>query len=277
MTMSSNPCPVCKQTDPAFFKIYFDGFLKLYECKKCGLVAQYPGPGIYGSVNYEDCYSLDFLKKNQEFMYPEREKVFTDTANRIKKNMNTGKLLDVGCGDGHFLSICKKTGFEVHGIEPDHLLSGYAAKKTKADVIQSFYKKELFSAESFDVITFIQTLEHFPDPFSAVQTAAYHLRKGGVIVIEVPSIWAPHFLLYNIFGLKKSISNSYGVMKEHISYFSPKSMRFLTEFAGFKEDNLITGRWSVKYSGILAAVSKFSDALLNKAGIGGILYMGKKE
>ena len=96
-------CPVCDENNPNVFRIYFDGYLKLYQCNKCSFVAQYPGPGTNTIIEkYDDCYSFDFLNKGQEFMYPQRQKVITDVAKRIKNYIDKGKLLDVGCGDGHF-------------------------------------------------------------------------------------------------------------------------------------------------------------------------------
>lgn len=273
----SCPCLVCDEKDPNAFRIYFDGYLKLYQCNSCGFVAQYPGPGTNTIIDkYDDCYSLDFLDRGQEFMHPQRRKVFTDTAKRIKNYINKGKLLDVGCGDGHFLSICRYLGFECYGVEPDKLLSEYGKSKINDRVSQSYYKKELFSKESFDIVTFIQTLEHLPNPLFALETAKYHLRLGGILVIEVPSIWAPHFILYRLTGIKKFVAPPHGVLYSHIGYYSPPSLRYLTNRLGFTQLDFITGRWCVKYSGILSILAKVTDPLLSVSKIGGILWIGRK-
>ena len=52
-------CQLCKEKDPEKFKIYFDGHIKLYRCCTCGLVAQYPGPGLFTiKTNYEEDYTM---------------------------------------------------------------------------------------------------------------------------------------------------------------------------------------------------------------------------
>jgi len=273
----SYPCPVCDENDPNAFRIYFNGYVKLYQCKRCGFVARYPGPGTNIIEKYDDRYSLDFLNKGQEFMYPHRRKVFTDIAKRIKKYINKGRLLDVGCGDGHFLSICQHLGFECYGVEPSKLLSEYASSKIKNPVIQSHYKKELFPKDSFGIITYIQTLEHIPNPLSALQTTKYHLQKGGILVIEVPSIWSPHFLLYRLTGIKRFVAPPTGIIYSHVGYYSPRSIRFLTNSIDYTELCFITGRWRVKYPGMLSIVAQITDPLMNVLKIGGVLYIGKKR
>lgn len=272
---TANPCAVCGQNRPEMFRIWFDGYLKLYRCLQCGFIAQYPGPGFSTIVtDYEDAYSLDFVDQGNEFMYPHRRATFQDLVNRIIK-LNTGKkILDIGCGDGHFLYLCSLKGFDCHGVEDSKDLSSYAASKTGAKIIKGVYSREMFPQGSFDIITFIQVLEHIPDPAKALETAKYHLRENGILIIEVPSVHAPHFLAYEWTGIKKFVKPPTGVIFSHCGYYSPASMTTLTERCGFKKLNITTGRWRYKYSGLLGLVGKIIDPLLNSLRIGGILYTG---
>jgi SAM-dependent methyltransferase len=272
-------CPVCGESKPEAFKIYFDGYVKLYQCRRCSFVAQYPGPGSSTIVEeYEDCYSLDFLEKGQEFMYPDRHRGLTDIAKRIRSVMQSNlKILDVGCGDGFFLFICKKLGFKCFGVEPSHVLANYALSKVKGKIIRAYYNEEIFQKDSFDVISFIQVVEHLRDPFSILNIAKYHLRPGGLLVIEVPSIHSPHFLAYRFTGIKKFVQPPHGVIYSHVGYYCPRSLTYLTDRCGFERLSLFTGRWRVKYSGVLRAISLVADPLMNASRIGGILYFGRKR
>jgi SAM-dependent methyltransferase len=273
-----NPCAVCGQTKPEMFRSWFDGYVKLYRCKQCGFVAQYPGPGTSTIItDYEDAYSLDFLNKGHEFMYPERRNAFQDILNRIIKIKSGSRILDVGCGDGHFLYLCSKKGFDLYGVEDSKELSSYAAQKTGAKIVKGLYDRDMFPENHFDVITLIQVLEHIPDPMSALEIAKYHLRENGILVIEVPSIYAPHFIAYELTGIKKFVKPPTGVIYSHYGYFSPKSLTTLTERCGFKKLSVTTGRWQYKYTGQLGNVGKVIDPLLNLLRIGGILYFGAKN
>lgn len=272
-------CMVCGECRPQKFSIYFDGYVKLYKCRSCSFVAQFSGPGNNTLVEtYDEYYDLDFLKKGQEFMYPQRSRTFTDIANRIKRLVGSDKkLLDVGCGDAHFLKICETKGFVCTGVEPSKALSAYSATKVKGSIINAEYLPELFPKETFDVITFIQVVEHLLNPQEILKVAKHHLRPGGLLVIEVPSIWSPHFLAYWLTSIKTFVRPPTGVINCHVGYYSPHTLRLLVNTIGFKEQALITGRWQVKYSGLLRLVAIVLDPILNFLRIGGILYFAKKE
>ena len=272
-------CDVCGQTKPEMFKIYFDGYLKLYKCKTCGFVAQYPGPGKNTIIfDYKDKYQ-GFIEKQkvQEFLYPERQKALQDILNRIITYKASGRILDVGSGDGQFLHLCSKKGFECYGVDDSKILSEYASKKTNAKITQGLYDKKMFPQSYFDAISLIQVLEHIPNPTIALETAKYHLRPGGILLIEVPSIHNPRFLAYQWTGIKSFVKPPDGIIETHCGYYTQKVLKILTEKCGFKELGFTTGRWQYKYDGFFGIVGKVVDPLLNSLKIGGILYIGKKN
>lgn len=273
---NSRPCPLCGEEDPENFKCFFDGFVKVYKCSTCGFVAQYPGPGHDTiETNYEDSYSLDFTEK-QEFMYPKRRAVLQDIVGRIIQSSGTGRILDVGCGDGHFLHLAGKKGFECHGLEYSKKLSSYASTKVDGNIHQGKYEKLTYPEGAFDVITFIQVLEHIPDPLSVLKIAHYHLRRGGLLVIEVPSVRAPHFLIYGVSKIKWFVTFK-GIRKSHVNYFSPETLTAFSEKANFQTKEVVTGRWKYKYTGLLRSVASITDPLMNATNIGGLLYFGVKK
>jgi SAM-dependent methyltransferase len=132
----------------------------------------------------------------------------------------------------------------------------------------------MFKPGSFDVVSFIQVVEHVPDPVGVLRSACSHLRPGGLVCIEVPSRYAPHFLLYQATRLRRLIEPPRGVIPQHVGYHHPASIRLAAKRAGFKEVSLTTGRWGVKYCGWKRLVGLAVDPLLNAASIGGILYLG---
>lgn len=276
-TALDRPCAICGESRPEAFQIWFDGYLKLYQCAHCGFVAQFPGPGKDTVVNnYEEYYSLDFVNNGQEFMYPERRCVLQDIVDRIAALQDRGTILDVGCGDGHFLYLCAKKGFQCFGVEDSKALSAYASEKTGAQILQGQYNPAMFSEGRFDIITLIQVLEHIPTPIDVLETAKRHLRPNGLLVIEIPSIDSPHFLAYRWTRIKKFVQPPTGVIHCHYGYYNTKSLLTLTEKCGFKTVSLVTGRWQYKYSGWLRQIGKAIDPLLNATRVGGILYIGTK-
>lgn len=268
------PCAICNESRPELFKLYFDGYVKLYQCLSCGFISQFPGPGRNTIITeYEDRYSLGFIDKGWEFMYPRRRASLQNIVERVTKVKKEGRILDVGCGDGHFLYLCAKKGLDCYGVEDSKQLAAYASNKTGAQIIQGQYNREMFPSGYFDVISFIQVLEHIPTPITALETAKYHLREGGLLVIEVPSIMAPHFLLYQITKNKRFVKPPTGVIESHFGYYSPNTLTTLTQKCGFNKMSLTTGHWQYKYTEFL----KIIDPILDFLKIGGILYIGETE
>ena len=71
-----------------------------------------------------------------------------------------GKLLDVGCGAGNFLSFMNKKNFDVFGVEKNNIALKICAKK-KLRVFNSF---NTLPDNAFDVISLWHVLEHLPQP-----------------------------------------------------------------------------------------------------------------
>jgi len=217
---------------------------------------------------------MEFAKTRQ-FRYPDRTESFKDIVRRINKYKPEGNLLDIGCGDGHFLSYAKEY-YNISGIEPSAELSVYASKLLNIPILHGYFPKCMQKNEKMDIITMIQVLEHIPDPVYILKNVYNTLKDNGLIVIEIPSITAPHFLLYRLTGIKRFVNNPYGVIKNHVGYYSPKRFLSLMKQIGFKKLELTTGRWQVKYKGTIKYSAKFIDPVLNILRIGGILYIGTK-
>ena len=95
------------------------------------------------------------------------------------------RLLDVGCGGGILCEAMVQRGAVVTGIDLGEaplevaklhgLESGFAAEYKKTSV-EDLAKEQ---AESFDVITCLEMLEHVPDPMQVVQACYSLLKPGG--------------------------------------------------------------------------------------------------
>lgn len=279
--MNANRCPLCGNGNADRFAMFFDGALKLYRCRVCGFVAQYPGPGIVSvGTDYEGFYDdpeQDSPTSGDTWVYSYRTAALRDIATRIRQYTGAGaRLLDVGTGDGHFVAACVDQGLDAYGIEPSVAMTDFAERKLPGRVTRGFYCEEAYPPESFDAISFIQVVEHLEQPGALLAAAQRHLRPGGILAIEVPSLNAPHFLAYRVTGLKRFVQPPDGVIRTHVGYYSPATMRRLTTQAGFVEVATVTGRWSVKYKGLKQRLGRVLDPLANALGVGGILYLGRK-
>jgi 2-polyprenyl-3-methyl-5-hydroxy-6-metoxy-1,4-benzoquinol methylase len=116
---------------------------------------------------------------------------FKHQADIIAKHLplSSAKVLDIGCGGGLFLSLLKKAGAEVIGIELSDSRAQYAKTKhgleiNKYPIESDFWQKGY--TNYFDVITLWDVIEHVNYPFEALQSAANVLKKGGFLLIDTP-------------------------------------------------------------------------------------------
>lgn len=268
-------CAVCGERRPAAFRIWFDGKVKLYRCRSCGFVSLFCGPGG-DTLATEDPAAdvLDFTNRGP-LKHPARHGPFVDILKRVQSKIPDGRLLDIGCGDGHFLSLCRPY-YDCVGVEATPGLSDYASRLARAPVACARYSADLFPRESFDVITMLQVLEHLPNPHDILAACHWHLRPGGIVVIEVPSIRTPHFLLYRATRFKWFVDNPRGVIRHHFGYYEPGTLDRLVKSCGFQTSEIVTGRWAVKYRGIKHAVGLVADPMFNRLRFGGLLLFAEK-
>lgn len=106
------------------------------------------------------------------------------------------RLMDLGCGFGSFVLVCRKNGVEAFGVDVAEFDVDFARKRLaltlpeldpqKAYALQSAEATQ-FPAASFDVVTAWNLLEHVPD-FRLIIREAYRLLKpGGVFMGIAPN------------------------------------------------------------------------------------------
>ncbi len=197
-------------------------------------------------IRCDNCYSIynspQIKKEFLEKMYREGEynnyvKKLTLPGDEIRKNItevrkveqvqslfnNKGKILDVGCGAGVFLSIAKENGWHCTGIE----MSGTgaaAARDLGIQIIeQSFDRYQ--SVQKFDCITFWGVLEHVVNPVTQIKKAVSLLEENGVIIFEVPS--ADSLLMQYV--LKHSLVPFRFIENaRHLTFFSRQSIEMIS-------------------------------------------------
>jgi SAM-dependent methyltransferase len=132
-----------------------------------------------------------------------------------------GKLLEVGCARGDFLSVAREV-FDARGVEPNPELAHSAARV--APVHRDTIERTPWSG--FDVVASFHVIEHVDSPRSFIQAAAERLNPGGLLVIETPNIDALPFKILK--------SKWRQFIPEHYYFFSPGTMTKLLSDQGLK-------------------------------------------
>jgi len=103
----------------------------------------------------------------------------------IGKFKRSGRLLEIGCGDGHFLALAKARGYEIAAVEPNGRAAETAARTLGITVEQALIEESAQPDHSFDVVFHVDLLSHFPDPVRALRRMAELVRPDGVVCFEV--------------------------------------------------------------------------------------------
>lgn len=97
-----------------------------------------------------------------------------------------GRLMDVGCGHGHTLSLAEQLGWRVMGLEPDPS-AATAARSRGLEVVEGFYPRLAEFKGEFDCIICSHVLEHVHDPRDLMVKLAEALRPGGLLLLTTPN------------------------------------------------------------------------------------------
>lgn len=148
-------------------------------------------------------------------------------------------LLDVGCGRGGFGASVRRRcpGARLVGVEPDPT-AATEARKHFDHVHEGGYPHAVPEGEQFDVVTFVDVLEHLADPWSALRDAGPHLNPGGVIVASIPNVryW---FVVADLALRGRWTYRDSGVLdRTHLRFFTRSSIEDLFTESGFVIDDM---------------------------------------
>ena len=243
IAMIHRPCPICASRDEsnvfaeenfdltrldqfafASRKIPENMHLRLILCPTCDTLYSNPIPA---PKTISKAYHEAAFDSSEEARYAAR--TYGKFLPSIKKNLpGTFGALDIGTGDGAFLSELVEHGFSgIVGVEPSLAPIKVASPKIKGMIKHGLFKPLDFKKDSFSLVTCFQTFEHLEDPLKMCRGAYRILRKNGIFFIIVHN---RRSLSEKLLGMKSPI---YDI--EHLQIYSPASAKFLMEKAGFKQ------------------------------------------
>lgn len=109
----------------------------------------------------------------------------------IASMVRGASVMDIGCGSGALLTILRRRGHRVHGLEPNSALA-HAARTRDPDLRIYEHTGEMVNAlgRRFDTITMIDVLEHIEDDRSQLARIHAALEPGGQLIVLVPAFQA---------------------------------------------------------------------------------------
>jgi 2-polyprenyl-3-methyl-5-hydroxy-6-metoxy-1,4-benzoquinol methylase len=168
--------------------------------------------------NYQSVVDFEYLSRQEAHLLTAKKVIEV-----LTKFVDSGKLLDIGCATGDFLSVAQKH-YSVEGLE----LSQWSANiaKKRGFKIYTCTIDELPMDTKFDIITLWGVIEHFESPKAQVEKISKILNPGGYVCLWTGDI---NSWLAQVMG--KYWWNKTG---QHLQFFSKSSLTRLFSDAGFK-------------------------------------------
>ena len=218
--------PASAQNIPNKDEVEYDkgATLSLFQCKGCGLVQFDCEPVDY----YRDVIRLGGFSSTMVNLRNRQYSHIIETYHLENK-----KFIEIGCGKGEFISVLKNFPVQVYGVEHKKDLVEQA-RENGLVVEEGFVEDGNTRLENgpFDCFLSFNFLEHQPDPNAMLQGIYNNLTDDGMGLVTVPSF---EDILEN--------GGYYELIRDHLSYFTFESLRFLLERNGFEvlEEEMVNG------------------------------------
>jgi SAM-dependent methyltransferase len=184
-------------------------------------------------------------------LFPGLRRSLACTHRHLRPPHAGAKLLDIGCGNGSFLPLAQRLGWEAHGSESDPAAVA-AAQKRNLPVRQGGLPQTGWPDNFFAAVTLNHVIEHVHDPVAAFREIHRVLQPGGWAWVSTPNA--------DSFSHRKYGRHWRGLEPpRHLVVFTKNSLQMAACEAGFETCRLLPPKlmthWYAQASAILAAAA----------------------
>lgn len=156
----------------------------LVRCVNCRFVYASPLPAADLVALYEGLVDQDYQEGAEN-----RTEQMAQLLGKIKKISASYKtLLDVGASTGLLVAEARRQGFVAEGIEPSTWAVAVAERQNGVRLHRGTFPHPDLAGQLFDVIAFVDVIEHVEDPVGLLRAAKEALAPGGLLVVTTPDV-----------------------------------------------------------------------------------------
>jgi|SRR5208282_5613916 2-polyprenyl-3-methyl-5-hydroxy-6-metoxy-1,4-benzoquinol methylase len=232
-------CPYCG--DERVLTRYRIGEHRILRCKSCTLMWLSPRPeiddlhSVYDASYFQNAHFFDGTTHlygyydyfEERFM---KQSAYQGLLRNIKKYLGSfergkSRFLDIGCGLGYLMDVAHDEGFQVSGVEFNHV----AAARLRSKYVFPVYSGDVldFEDEPFDVITLMDVIEHFLDPMQSLAHIRNLVKPGGLLVLTTMDCDG---IVSKLLGTR---IEDFRRVREHVFFFTRRLMRDMLRKHGF--------------------------------------------
>ncbi|MFC2036378.1 class I SAM-dependent methyltransferase [Chloroflexota bacterium] len=201
-------------------------------CHRCDLVYLNPRPTSQELDQFNQSMWNMWSVSDQSVAHIGSPELARDTHAEIlrdlgKLNPKTGRLLEIGSGQGGFLKLLEQKGWEVHGIDISAECTAYAQDVHGLNnvMIADLLDADL-DGDFFDIVVMNHVIEHLPDPKSYLDEVYRVLKPGGVLCISTPNIDSLQARVFGEYWRALSVPL-------HLVLFSPNTLSEMLAETGY--------------------------------------------
>lgn len=253
MTEYNNPAPETREFDPPLVECILcgSGHLRPFDrdfmgvaivaCHGCGLRfmnPQYSDADLaryYGSGGY-----VEHISSATDVEAEERGGK-QDNLDIVRRFVDSGRFLGVGCGNGTELWLARDMGYQTEGLDVDPQVAQRISQSLDIPCHCGDLLTQDLPEGGYSVVYLDQVLEHLKNPSAILARIDRLLAPGGVLYLGLPNVggWSNRYkTLIGRLGLKRRRGRHYDTY-HHIAYFRPKVVAdWLEQELGYRTELL---------------------------------------
>jgi SAM-dependent methyltransferase len=135
------------------------------------------------------------------------------------------RILEIGCGDGNFLAVLRRHGWDVYGQEFSPEAAALVDRRHRLPVFAGDLAN-MSADRRFPVVAAYHVFEHVYHPARWLHRVGHFIEPGGLLHLQVP----------NGASIARAFTRQAWagfVFPEHVYFYTPRTLRALLERCGF--------------------------------------------
>lgn len=219
-------CPVCggEKMEGVFTA---NPHYQLFGCETCGHVFV-PMAALEEDENQQVQleYFGEAFAAREGFFVSLYERINARRTARALGHEHGQRVLEIGPGSGAVMAWLAHRGHDVRGLDMSHAVARHIERRWELPVTVEPLDAHVraVGVGVYNTIVMRHVLEHFTDPYVALQNAQALLKPGGRLLVAVPNMasWHSRFRGWS------------GYEPYHVHYFNQQSLAFALNRAGFR-------------------------------------------
>jgi SAM-dependent methyltransferase len=220
-------------------------------CHSCGVSQTLPLPDYAELSQYYPPFYYQTESVSDKYYQNHIERFQVQKLRKIQAYGKTGKLLDIGCGVGHFIRAALNQGIEAEGVELSETAATVGRERWNLRIVTGDFLSNQFMSESFDIITLWQVFEHLRQPCEVLSKIHSLIKSDGVLIIAVPNFASLQAGLFRNRWYHLDVPR-------HLFHYSPESLVNILERCNFRVDKIDHHSTEHNYAGILGSIMRLS-------------------